>query len=112
MTYVIDIDETITLEEVHYKHYDLARPNLEMIKKVNDLYDKGNIIIFYTSRYMEDKDVTQTWLIANNVKHHEIQFEKPKGDFYIDKKNMSMEEFLCQSNETGGIIKERTLGKL
>lgn len=70
------------------------KPDKEVIKKVNKLYDEGHIIILNTSRIWHDYDVTVEWLKKHGVKYHQLIMAKPLCDFYIDDKNMSMEEFL------------------
>ena len=42
MTYVFDIDGTICSHT--YGSYDEAKPDVERIKKVNELYDEGSKI--------------------------------------------------------------------
>ena len=50
MIYVFDIDGTICTNT--NGNYENADPFLKRIKKVNDLYEDGNKIIFMTARGM------------------------------------------------------------
>ena len=50
-TYVVDIDGTICDWEAG-RDYTLAQPYPERIKDINDLYDKGNTIVYFTARGM------------------------------------------------------------
>ena len=49
MTYYIDIDETICFYEGE-RHYPNALPYTERIKRINDLYDAGHTIVYWTAR--------------------------------------------------------------
>ena len=55
MNIFVDIDETIC----HYegpREYHLAVPSKWAINKINDLYDKGNTITYWTARGSVYKD--------------------------------------------------------
>ena len=103
MTYVFDIDGTIcSLSESNYEE---ATPFEERIKKVNNLYDEGNTIIYYSARGMgrNNNDGTRAWpefylftvkqLKEWGAKYHRIILGKPAGDIYVDDKGMRDEEF-------------------
>jgi len=108
MTYVFDIDGTICT--VTDSEYEKATPHMSRIKKINELYDNGNIIIFLTARGMgryknnkylavsEFYDMTLKQLRSWNVKFHELHLGKPSGDFYIDDKGISDEDFFATRN--------------
>ena len=49
MKIFVDIDETICFYEGD-RNYPDAKPNLENIKKINTLYEKGNEITYWTAR--------------------------------------------------------------
>ncbi len=103
-TYAIDLDgviadtmpgkfnPTMSSEEVT-EVYKAALPNEEFIDKVNKLYDKGNVIIIHTARYPEDEDFTKAWLEKYGVKYHRLVLGKPRADFYVDDKNLSVGDF-------------------
>ena len=68
-------------------------------------YDKGWNIVIYTARggksckTLEEKekkyrDITEKWLKKNNVKYTELFFGKMNADYYVDDKNLSIEEFI------------------
>ena len=48
MIYYVDIDGTIC-QNTQGK-YDQAIPNLERIDKINELYDAGHTIVYWTAR--------------------------------------------------------------
>jgi len=68
-------------------------PNLEMIDKVNELYEKGYTIILNTSRLWHDFEATVLWLAVHKVKYHTLIMAKPFADLYVDDKNINLEEF-------------------
>ena len=88
--YVIDIDGTICITKKKFKdmqkNYKAAKPRIDVINKINDLFDKGNIIFFYTSRPWVDFELTVKWLKKYSVKYHSLVFGKPVGHIYIDEK--------------------------
>lgn len=95
--YVIDIDNTICTQEVNYKD---ARPFMDRIDKINELYDAGHTIVFYTARGTETgldwRNITESQLEKWGVKYHQLLFGKPSADFYIDDKNLKLSEvFKC-----------------
>ena len=50
---------------------------------VNDLYDKGHIVSFFTSRTEEENgDITRKWLKEHNFKYHSLILGKPRGGNY------------------------------
>ena len=86
----VDIDETIC-QYPEERKYELAEPIPENIKKVNQLYDQGNTIVYWSARgtvtgidyYPLTKQQFKTW----GVKHHSIQLSsKPNYDLLIDDK--------------------------
>lgn len=102
-TFVIDIDDTICFTT--NRDFENSKPNSQVIDKINELYNKGWNIVLYTARgaksckTLEEKelkyrDVTERWLKNNNVKYNELVFGKMNADYYVDDKNMSIEEFI------------------
>jgi len=107
MRYIIDIDGVIGTK----LHWDIGEQylrakstfssipvNVEVINKINLMYDSGNTIVLHTSRLWHDFEVTVEWLKLYNVKYHTLVMAKPLGDFYIDDRNMSVSEFLNAKN--------------
>lgn len=94
MKYVFDLDGTLC---THEKDYNMATPLKERIKKVNALYDSGNEIVIFTARGYETKidwqEVTSNQLKTWGVKYHDLIFNKPSADFYIDDKAIKDTEF-------------------
>lgn len=91
-TYCIDIDGTIcTNTEGFYKE---AKPYLERISQVNKLYDNGSKIIYFTARGsttgIDWSKVTKAQLDEWGCKYHELIFNKPFADYYIDDKSLDL----------------------
>lgn len=102
-TFVVDIDDTICF--TYNRDFENSQPNQLVIDKINELYDKGWKIILYTARgaksckTLEERinkyeKVTKRWLKEHNVKYTELVFGKMNADYYVDDKNMSIEEFI------------------
>ena len=97
MTYCLDIDGVICTNT--YGEYYKAVPYKEVIEKVNRLYDRGEKIIFYTSRGETSgrdlKVFTEVQLSKWGVKYHVLKMGKPSADYYIDDRNKDV-RFLLQ----------------
>ena len=104
--YVIDIDGTIcTNGDCSACKYEGSVPNLDRIEKINQLYDEGNIIKYFTARgmgrYNDDSNkatekfyaLTKMQLEIWGCKYHELILGKPSADYYIDDKAINDNEF-------------------
>ena len=96
MIIYVDIDETIC-ETASDRNYVNAKPLKERIAKINKLYDEGNTIIYWTARgtgtNINWRDVTEKQFKKWNVKYHELKFQKPIYDLFIDDKNINSETY-------------------
>lgn len=105
MVIYVDIDETICTksEDLNYKNAD---PIVERISKINNLYDEGNTIIYWTARGtmtgIDWREVTESQFKRWGVKYHDLKFGKPAYDLFIDDKNINSERFFDEnfSNRT------------
>tara|TARA_B100000900_G_scaffold404658_1_gene413312 strand:+ start:2494 stop:2928 length:435 start_codon:yes stop_codon:yes gene_type:complete len=82
--YLIDIDGTIT-EDVPNEEPErmiTCKPWLEAQKIINEWYEEGHIITFFTSRTEDTREVTKTWLDKHNFKYHGLLMNKPRGGNY------------------------------
>jgi len=97
MKIFVDIDETIC----YYKSkrdYNLALPILNRIKKINELYEKGDEITYWTARGSVTKinwyDLTKKQLDEWGCKYHHLSVgEKPHFDLYICDKSINSEAY-------------------
>ena len=95
MIYCFDIDGTIC-QNTQGK-YDQAIPNLERIDKINELYDAGHTIVYWTARGsntgIDWTELTTKQINEWGAKHHEIKMWKPHFDYYICDKSIQSETF-------------------
>ncbi len=104
-TFIIDLDGTI-ISQKSIVDYDVALPKFDIINKVNKLFDAGHHIIIYTARGMNSyfgdvklielnlRKVTEETLNKFGVKYTSLIFGKLCGDYYVDDKNLLIDEFL------------------
>jgi|TARA_R100000995_G_C3461666_1_gene113487 hypothetical protein len=101
MIIYVDIDETIcqTPEDRDYRK-STAIP--ERINKINDLYDDGNTIVYWTARgsgtEIDWRELTESQLSEWGAKHHKLVLGKPVYDLFIDDKNVNSEVFFGDLN--------------
>lgn len=105
MHYIFDIDGTICTMPNRTSNYEEAKPIVERVKIINELFDTGNIIIFHTARGMRtfkndgkkahDEYYSLTYNQLNDwgLKFHKLIMGKPSGDLYVDDKGLKDEEF-------------------
>lgn len=95
MTIYVDIDETIC--KTKGTDYVNAVPMPERIQTINNLYDIGNTIVYWTARGtvsgIDFKSITEVQLTKWGAKYHELKFGKPAYDLFIDDKNVSSKNF-------------------
>lgn len=106
MKYVFDIDGTIC-DKKELDDYDKSYPLLERIRKINKLYDEGNMVVFFTARGMgrhrdnaqlaiqEFYSLTENQLNEWGVKYHQLILGKPSGDLYVDDKGIKDGHFFA-----------------
>ena len=97
----VDIDETICFYEKEVpldgkKEYNLAIPNNNNIQKINDLYDNGNTIVYWTARGSRSGidwyEFTKIQLGEWGAKHHRLECTKPYYDMFIEDRSKRIEE--------------------
>ena len=103
-TIVCDFDDTIATTIT--RDWSTAIPHLNVINKINSLYDKGWQIIIVTARGQlsckgdwtkadkKYRKIIEEWLANHSVKYHKLKFEKYLASYYIDDKAMLPEEFV------------------
>jgi glycerol-3-phosphate cytidylyltransferase len=93
----VDVDETICFYS-GVRRYDLAEPNFHNINKINNLFDNGWNIIYWTARGsssgIDYKDFTYNQLKKWGCKFHNLICGKEKGSYnlVIDDKAKRIEE--------------------
>jgi hypothetical protein len=82
--YLIDIDGTICDDipnEEPERMIDAA-VYPDALATLNQWFDEGHIITFFTSRTEEHRKVTEEWLNKHGFKYHGILMGKPRGGNY------------------------------
>ena len=96
MIIYVDIDETIC-KSPDSREYQHAAPIVTNIEKINELYDAGNTIVYWTARGTGSgkdwREVTEKQFKKWGVKYHDLKFGKPIYDLFIDDKNKNSERF-------------------
>ena len=98
MIYIVDIDGTIAnTENSDYKN---SKPMLCRIRKINELYDQGHTIVYYTARGLKSgrgekyyRPITEYQLEEWGCKYHDLWFKEHDATHYIDDKALRPEEF-------------------
>ena len=86
MNIYVDIDETIcnTPENRDYKK---STPIKENIKKINNMYEKGHTIVYWTARGSgsgkDHSKITHKQMKEWKAKFHELKLGKPMYDLFI-----------------------------
>lgn len=95
MNIFVDIDNTITItKEMDYEN---SIPMFDRINIINKLYDKGNIITYWTGRgtvsgidyYILTKNQLKKW----GAKYHKLLLGKPAYDIFIDDKSFNSDKY-------------------
>ncbi len=98
MIYCFDIDGTICTLEKNSK-YENAKPFPSMLAKINELYDAGHTIKFFTARGcnsgIDHTNLTTSQLEEWGVRYHElIMNRKPHYDLLVDDKAVNVESWM------------------
>lgn len=98
MKICVDVDETICF----YKNpddrveYNNPTPHMTNISKINDLFDLGHTIIYWTARGSRSgidwTELTAKQLNKWGAKYHQLRCDKPYYDLLIDDKSIKIEQ--------------------
>lgn len=93
--YVIDMDGVIC--NTNGTFYETAKPNQDVIEKINRLYEAGNTIWIHTGRGyvsgVDFKNLTESQLEKWRVRYHKLLMGKPDADYYIDDKAINIKDW-------------------
>lgn len=96
MIIYVDIDNTIC-KTPDTAEYEKAIPIPARIEKINELYDTGHTIVYWTARgtksQIDWRALTEKQFKEWNVKYHDLKFAKPVYDMFIDDKNINSDAF-------------------
>ena len=100
MIYIVDIDGTICdtpQDQLGSSMYGESRPLYDRIAKINDLYDQGHVIYYWTARGsasgIDRTAITESQLQQWGAKYHKLMLGKPVYDIWIDDKAINSENF-------------------
>jgi uncharacterized HAD superfamily protein len=82
--YLIDIDGTIT-EDVPNEEPErmkFCKPYPDALEIINQWFNEGHIITFFTSRTEAHREITETWLREFGFNYHGLLMGKPRGGNY------------------------------
>jgi len=82
--YLIDIDGTIC-DDIPNEETDRMKgveAYPEAVKNINEWYDNGHVITFFTSRLEVHRELTEAWLKEAGFKYHALIMGKPRGGNY------------------------------
>ena len=82
--YLIDIDGTVT-EDVPNEEPErmlTCEPYPDALEVLNNWFEEGHIITFFTSRTEEHRAYTEKWLKMHDFKYHGLLMGKPRGGNY------------------------------
>jgi hypothetical protein len=104
MKIFVDIDNTITITKG--SDYINSQPQYDKIKIINDLYDDGHTITYWTARGsasgINHYELTKKQLNDWGVKYHDLMIGKPSYDIFIDDKTINK----IEKNQIEWLIKE------
>jgi hypothetical protein len=99
MIYIVDIDNTICVTNKKDGAWDYTNstPITSRIKRINELYELGHIIKYWTARGsgsgIDWSDLTRNQLADWGCKYHELKLGKPSYDIWIDDKAFNDKHF-------------------
>jgi len=99
MIIFVDIDKTICYYDNtdDSTNYNNAKPYKERIMRINDLFNEGNTIIYWTARGTLTNinwfHITYNQLKLWGCLFTELRMNKPYYDLFIDDKNINSENF-------------------
>jgi len=82
--FLIDIDGTVgeDIPNEEPERMETAEVYPDALVIVNQWYDEGHIITFFTSRTEVHREVTERWLKKCGFKYHGLVVGKPRGGNY------------------------------
>lgn len=95
MKYIIDIDNTICYTDgSDYQH---SQPDMQRIEKINQLFDQGHEIHYYTARGgnsgLDWSQLTAQQLAQWGAKHHKLIMGKSVYDVWVDDRAITAKDF-------------------
>ena len=96
MIIYVDIDETICVTPAD-RDYTQSTPIKKNIEKINDLYDAGHTIVYWTARGSgsgkDHTELTKHQMEKWKAKFHELKLGKPVYDLFICDKAVDSRDY-------------------
>lgn len=93
MKIYVDIDDTIAFNDSNPMDYSQSKPIVSNINRINELYDEGHEITYYTARGsvtgVDWTELTTKQLDEWGCKRHALKLGKPPYDVLIDDKALN-----------------------
>ncbi|GLR18622.1 LNS2 domain-containing protein [Portibacter lacus] len=82
--FLIDIDGTICddIPNEEPERMGTCSPYPDALEIINQWYEEGHIITFFTSRTEEHRKITEKWLKEHKFRYHGLLMGKPRGGNY------------------------------
>ncbi len=82
--FLVDIDGTVgeDIPNEEPERMEDAGVYPDALEKVNQWFDEGHIITFFTSRTEAHREVTERWLKKCGFRYHGLLMGKPRGGNY------------------------------
>ena len=82
--FLIDIDGTICEDVPNEEPERMEDAELfeGVVEVINEWYEEGHIITFFTSRIDEHAEVPDRWLNKHGFQYHGVLYNKPRGGNY------------------------------
>lgn len=93
MKICFDIDGCTMTQGSPENNYTDSSPIPEMILVVNELYDNGHEIYFFTARHFKHFLFTEKTLKDAGYKYHGLIMNKPAADIYIDDRAFKLNNY-------------------
>lgn len=77
---LIDIDGTVVKHKNDCRSSRVPKPLKNAVKWVNQKFDEGYGVYFFTSRACSERQKTEAMLDKHGFKYHEVIFNKPYAD--------------------------------
>lgn len=114
MNLYIDIDNTICNTGDSVDKYNNATPIIDRIQHINNLYDNGYTITYWTARGNTSKvdynELTVKQLKEWGCKYHHLKMNKPSFDLFIDDKCCHSESYFTSQQKYKPEIIEKGWG--
>lgn len=82
--FIVDIDGTICDDIPNEEPERMIRalPYPDAQKMINQWFQQGHYITFFTARTEDLRAITETWLKKHNFHYHNLIMDKPRGGNY------------------------------